>query len=142
MDVHELKRFILDALLETSLKGSTYSDDTMTFNVLDLFNYAKNSGKQIVDLSIDQLHHNIEHSSSDEQDDSRAFKARMTRAKMYPIIVIKYPRRMGGKVWIADGRHRLMKAIARGDKTIRAYVLSYDEIKQLGREDVISTRWI
>ena len=48
--------------------------------------------------------------------------------KDFPIWLMKYDCTQGEKYIIMDGRHRLRKAMADGETTIKAYVYSLDEL--------------
>ena len=108
----------------------TYSDDEGTYNVPDIFEYAKKNG-ELKKIPIRKLLHNLEpspHESGDELPGSQEFIERAEESDLsYPIIVVKYP----DGWFIADGVHRLWKANDRGAKTMNGYLIDHAELEQI-----------
>ena len=111
----------------------SYSDKDGEYRVADIFNLVQTLNRPVVNFPIDDLLNNLEPSPEDEEDSdtypgSTALNERAAKADLqYPIIIIKYP----DGYWIADGVHRLHKAVELKHKTIKAYVLQHSELKKL-----------
>lgn len=112
------------------LEDQTFSDNNGTYKVSDLYLYVKRH-KQIQDIQIKKLLHNLEPSPEETGEDLPGHPDFVKRAKLakliYPIIVVEYP----DGLWIADGVHRLWKAKALNHKTIRGYIMNQTELKNL-----------
>ena len=108
----------------------TFSDDKGTWNVPDIFNYAKEHGK-FINIPIEKLLHNLEPSPNESGDDLPGhpeFIERANRSDLsYPIIVVSYP----DGLWIADGVHRLWKSRDEGIRSVPSYLISSDDLDKI-----------
>lgn len=120
----------LQFLESYKLEDQTFSDNNGTYKVSDLYSFVK-SNKQIQNIEIKKLLHNLEPSPEETGEDLPGHPDFVKRAKaaklVYPIIVVNYP----DGLWIADGVHRLWKAKALNHKTIRGYIMNQSELKNL-----------
>lgn len=107
-----------------------YSDDTGEYRVNDIIQYAINN-TSLTNVSTRLLLNNLEQSPEDKPEDipgNPVFVKRAMKADLkYPIIIIKYTDGM----WIADGVHRLWKAVHKGARTIKAYVIPNKSLKKI-----------
>jgi hypothetical protein len=105
----------------------TFSDDKGTWNVPDIFDYAKKHGKR-TNIPIEKLLHNLEpspHETGDELPGHPDFIERSNAADIsYPIIVVRYP----DGLWIADGVHRLWQAREKGLTSMDAYLIDESDL--------------
>jgi len=108
-----------------------YSDSKGEWSVVDIVNWAENNAPMVV-FNVEDLAEiafmKSENEDFDEVPGSPEFVDRAMRSDLsYPITVIVYP----DGDFIADGNHRLWKARELGQKTIRGYSLSEEDLMQI-----------
>lgn len=112
----------------------TFSDETGTWRVPDLHEYAVENGKK-VSIPISKLMNNLEPSDHERGEDLPGHPLFIIRANdadlKFPILVVEYP----DGLWIADGVHRLWKAKQKKRKNIDAYLIKNDELKKITQEN-------
>lgn len=125
-----------------------YSDGSSVWNVVDIEKYAVKHGKREI-ISIQELDRHLEptdEESTDERPDTPEFATRAMNADMgYPIIAIDYGGDRGPDgyladydkgLWIADGVHRIFKAKHSGRKSIKAIIITSEELNNIEHEDL------
>jgi hypothetical protein len=117
-------------LIKARFYGQTFGfspDDE--FSVPELFDWAKNN-VPLTNIPTKALEENIEHSESDEAWGSEEFHERAMQADLsYPILVFEDE---NGFLWIADGMHRLYKAMHEGRDTLQGYIVNENQLEQSG----------
>lgn len=129
LTLSQLRKIILEQVDLPDL-DQQFSDKDGIYSVKKMIRYAQ-STKQVVDLPVSVLMHNLETSENETGDDIPGHPLFIERAKRasldYPIVVVNYD----DGLWIADGVHRLWKAVKiQKLKSIKAYVLDRDELEQ------------
>jgi len=135
--MRELGKRIAEADSATSWRQQTYSgsvDDTPErhWNVGKLYDWASER-YPATEFAITKLSHILKPGSgtkADEPFDSKEFKQRAAKAKMFPIMVTKLP---DGSHDVIDGAHRLHKATAAGDTHIHAHVIPWHKLPSSAR---------
>jgi hypothetical protein len=92
----------------------TFTNNDGEFSVADLYDRVNTPPVEI-------LISDLEHSDADEPWGSREFHTRAMAADLsYPILVYKDPDNL---LWVADGMHRIYKALWTGKLTIQGHIL-------------------
>jgi hypothetical protein len=125
---------------EDSWRDQTFSDtmldgQVISWRVGDIFDYVDGRGYP-VQIPVEFLEEdNLQMSPEDVADEvvgSPEFIARATQSDLsFPIIVVRYRpswRDPDGALYIADGVHRLWRAINEGYETIDAYLIESDDL--------------
>ena len=113
--------------IENKFEDQQFTDQDGAYSVIDLIDYAQKN-KKPEEIEVKELMHNLEPSPEETGSDvpgSPEFIARAEKASLeFPILVIKY----SDGLWIADGVHRLWKAVQQKQNYIKGYILNKDEI--------------
>jgi len=121
-------------------RDQTFSDtasdgQTFSWKIGDIFDYIDGRGYPL-EIPVDFLvEDNLQMSPEDIADEvvgSPEFIERAQQADLsYPIIVVRYPpsrRDPEGALFIADGVHRLWKAVDEGHESIMGYLIESDDL--------------
>lgn len=121
--------------LETAAyTDQVYSDQSGSYGVGSMIDFARRN-KRLQDIDVSDLLHNLEpspHETGSDLPGHPEFVRRAERASLeHPIIVVRYPRE--NLLFVADGVHRLYKAVRDGQRTMRGYVIEDDELPQMAK---------
>jgi hypothetical protein len=116
--------------------GQTYGDNDGQYKVEEIDAYAKEHYPDVIAVPVADLEHQLKptkYETHDEVPGSDEFAARAKMATFeHPVLVVRYrDDKSGHELWIADGSHRVWKAKQAGMKTIDAYVIPSDELRNL-----------
>lgn len=116
---------------EDFLRGETWSSSDFGETEYSVYNLVKwaEANKNIESVPIESIDEEFGREDiSDEPDNSLEFAARAEATDLsYPILLV---RDTDNRFIIANGRHRLWKAIQQGQKDIQAYVIEQDELEE------------
>jgi len=112
------QELVLDSQYYEDHQGRCYSILDLVLWVQKKYNHQK--------ISVKLLEHEFgpDGGCSEESDDSPEFVERALKTEDYPIIVYLE----NSKYTVADGRHRLYKAMSQGKEFISAYVIELESL--------------
>lgn len=97
-----------------------WTSDGNRYNVGSLYQYAE-AVTEPEQIPLDSLMYGFEHTNLDEERWSPEFNARCQEASLdYPILVVQDKK---GRLWPADGNHRIGKAIIQAQEMILGYIV-------------------
>ena len=114
-------------LLEEDLSRQHWSSNHKRYRIDRLYTYAE-AVADPEDIPVDSLMYGWEHTNLDEKRWSDEFVARCQEADLsYPILVVQDDK---GKLWPADGNHRIGKAIMHASEFILGYIVQERDLPE------------
>lgn len=117
--------------IRESLDAQHWTSGDKRYNIQRLYDFAEASTDP-EDVPIDSLMYGFRHTDVDEEKWSPEFVRRCQEADLsYPILVVQDAKK---RFWVADGNHRVGKAIMQGLEMVPAYVVRERDLPEKALE--------